>query len=362
MQRFIRHALRALGGPLGTLAHRASRRWHLPPSDAEPYTIETPDGWLLGIFRVRRTDRPAKGPVFLQHGLAGSHFTYLFPNRSLAGHLADLGFDCWVSNLRGGANSRRTPAAAPDWDIHDYLDTDIPAILGRIRAETGAERLQWVGHSMGGVLLYLYGIRHGGAHLASGIAAASCLDYKVGSNGFQSMVRYLGLLDWLPSVPLGAVYKLYSPLVGRVLTGFDRFGYYPGNVEPEVVRAYYANVYQNVAPGVMQSLATTFEKDGFRDRLGFSYTRRAERFTLPLLALAGEEDRQCGPAAVEATVAALGSHEKAVRVFGRSHGHRSHYGHFDLIVGRNAPEEVWPVISEWLLRHAKSGAQTRQAG
>ncbi|MFO1520190.1 MAG: hypothetical protein U1F57_11120 [bacterium] len=35
-------------------------------------------------------------------------------------------------------------------------------------------------------------------------------------------------------------------------------------------------------------------------------------------------------------------------MFGRKHGHRTDYGHVDLIIGNHAPREVFPKIAEWL--------------
>jgi alpha-beta hydrolase superfamily lysophospholipase len=352
MRPFVRSALGLAGAPLEVVAERVARRWRVDGLAAERYSAETPDGWSLALHRVRASPRPPLGPVLLQHGLAACHRTFLFPGRSLAAWLADAGFDCWVSDLRGTGASRPRGPVRWDWDIHDYLDQDLPSILETVLSESGSARLQWVGHSMGGVLLFLYGIRHGGDRLSSGVAVASALDYKVGRNGFQELVRYLGLLEWLPKVPLATVYKLYAPFAGRD-NGFERFGHYPGNVEREVARAYYASVYHDVSPGVLRSLATTFEDDGFRDREGkIRYALEARRFTVPVLGLAGDRDRQCDPEAVAMTIRAVGSSDKQVRTFGPDHGQKSHYGHFDLIVGRNAPEEVWPVLREWLARHA----------
>jgi glycerol dehydrogenase-like iron-containing ADH family enzyme len=37
--------------------------------------------------------------------------------------------------------------------------------------------------------------------------------------------------------------------------------------------------------------------------------------------------------------------------FGPAHGHQAHYGHFDVIVGRNAQQEVWPHLKAFLEQH-----------
>jgi alpha-beta hydrolase superfamily lysophospholipase len=357
LQPLVRTTLATLGTPLGAFADLVSRPFRVGTSEAERYEARTLDGWSLGLFRVRLGERPPFGPVLLQHGLAACHRTFLFPGRSLAHHLATRGFDVWVSDLRGTGASRRIEGPERwDWDLHDYLEYDVPAILGTIIEKCGVRRLQWVGHSMGGVLMYLYVIATGGDELAGGVSIASSLDYKVGTNGFQTLARYLPLARWMAPVPIGRFYRFLAPLAGLADTRFERFGYYPGNVERNMARAYYASVYHDVAPGVLLSLATTFHPDGFSDRRGvFRYVRHADRFQRPVLALAGTADRQCDPAAVEATVAMLGSTDKSFRTVGAGHGARTHYGHFDLVVGREAPADVWPILSDWLERHADGG-------
>jgi len=34
--------------------------------------------------------------------------------------------------------------------------------------------------------------------------------------------------------------------------------------------------------------------------------------------------------------------------FGKAHGQAEDYGHIDFLVGRRAPDEVWPTITRWL--------------
>jgi len=37
-----------------------------------------------------------------------------------------------------------------------------------------------------------------------------------------------------------------------------------------------------------------------------------------------------------------------VQIFGKEFGQAEHYGHFDLLLGKNAAQEVFPVVAEWL--------------
>lgn len=38
-------------------------------------------------------------------------------------------------------------------------------------------------------------------------------------------------------------------------------------------------------------------------------------------------------------------------IIGPAHGQQFHYGHFDVIVGKNAQSETWPHIQGWLNEH-----------
>ena len=67
-----------------------------------------------------------------------------------------------------------------------------------------------------------------------------------------------------------------------------------------------------------------------------------------MLALAGDRDAQCPPAAARETLEALGSTKRKLVVAGPESGMADHYGHFDLLIGRRAPQEVFPLIHEWL--------------
>jgi hypothetical protein len=69
------------------------------------------------------------------------------------------------------------------------------------------------------------------------------------------------------------------------------------------------------------------------------------------LAVAGDRDRQCSPHAARRTLDALGSARRSYLLFGKAEGQQDHYGHFDLLVGRRAPQEVWPHIDAWLDEH-----------
>ena len=55
--------------------------------------------------------------------------------------------------------------------------------------------------------------------------------------------------------------------------------------------------------------------------------------------------------AAKRTFDAVGSKRRELRVFGKTHGHADHYGHFDLLMGHRAKDEVFTLIDRWLDEH-----------
>ncbi len=283
----------------------------------------------------------------LLHGLGSNAYGWLLPQRSLAHWLAARGWDVFIPELRGAGESG---AGGWRWDLDDYLDQDLPAILDAVREASGRDEVSWVGHSMGGLLLCCYAMRRpGGDHgIARGIAVGSALDYTVGRSGFSRMLPLRPLLARLGRVPFGVTTHLVSPLLGRVRSPLETFNFHPANVEAEVVRQIHAHAFEWIPVSLLLSLATTFEPGGLRSRDGrVRYLECAGSCQVPMLLLSGSADVQCPPEAVEQTARVLGPNAQVLHL-GRAHGTREEYGHFDLLVGKHAPEEVWPRLAAFL--------------
>jgi alpha-beta hydrolase superfamily lysophospholipase len=311
----------------------------MPP--AERLGVTTRDGHRLALWRVRPTGA-SRGAVLLLHGLSANRFAFHWPGRSIADYLAGEGFDAYVGELRGAG------ASAPGlttWSFHDYLEHDVPALLDAVRETSGQARVHFVGHSMGGILMMCHGILTGGEGLLTGTALGSALDYGVGGSGFGPVLKLRPVLDKLTSVPWGAAMQAIAPLLARLPDPLAGFNFHPDNAEAALVRAVYANAFTAIPTALLGSLATTFEPGGLKSRAGESFLARAGAFGAPLMLVAASDDRQCPLPALEAT--ALATRAKVLR-FGAPYGHRAEYGHFDLLLGRHAPAEVWPALAQWL--------------
>jgi pimeloyl-ACP methyl ester carboxylesterase len=314
----------------------------------------TDDGWriALHVYEPSR-EKARRHPVVLCHGLAANHMAFdAHPDRSLARHLASRGYLALAVDLRGHGHSERPTRGGErrfGWSFDDYLLSDVPAALAYARRVSGAPAVHWVGHSMGGLLAYAHLARGGSADFRSVVTVGSSLDYSGAKSGFHRLLPLRSLLDRVPFVPVGHLGRAMAPLVGRVVTPFERFNVWPPNVDPDDWRRISRHGFHAVSSPVMAQLASAMLAGGLRSRDGSTaYLEGLAAATAPVLAVAGDRDAQCPPAAAERTVAALGSARRELRVFGKSVGHGEHYGHFDLIIGRSAKREVFPCVDAWL--------------
>lgn len=336
--------------PLDLLAQVSSRKLRAPWPEGERQLVETEDGWSLPLYRFAPApDQEFRGPLLLQHGLAACHRVWTFPPRSIAAAFAAQGYEVWVSDLRGSLADRSPEGPrGRDWTIDDYLDHDLQSFVRHIRQANQGAPIFAYGHSMGGVLLMMSAIRHGSENYRGIVTSAASLDYTQGNSGFKKLLPLRPIVASLPWVPYGSFSKIASPILGRSRNKIEEFSYHPDNLEAELARQWFANVFTNIAPGVLLSLATTFEAGGFRSADGMRYGELLDRIQCPILMLGGSHDQQCPADAVQATWNRIPIPEKKLALFGQEHGHELPYGHADLLVGRSAPREVWPLVSEWL--------------
>ncbi|CAK1579878.1 unnamed protein product [Parnassius mnemosyne] len=128
----------------------------------EEHDVITQDGYVLKLFHI-----PGKRglPILLMHGILDSSDTWIIKGKkSLAVALANTGHDIWLGNCRGNHYSRRHVSLNPDlddifWDFsfreHGYHD--LPALIDTILNNTGATKLNAIGHSQGNSIFYVLG-------------------------------------------------------------------------------------------------------------------------------------------------------------------------------------------------------------
>lgn len=132
---------------------------------AQEYSVETQDGYLLGMQRIRsKALQKRRVPILLMHGLLESSSVWLDggPQCGLAFLLARAGYDVWLGNSRGNYYSRRHTTFDPDsnstfWQFSsdEIAKYDLPPLVDKVLFETGTEKLIYIGYSQGGGTLFM---------------------------------------------------------------------------------------------------------------------------------------------------------------------------------------------------------------
>lgn len=136
----------------------------------EEHYVKTKDGYILGLHRINheysaetKADKGTKPAVLLQHGLLADSANWISngPKNSLAFQLADHGLDVWLGNVRGNTYSRQHDSLNPDVDEkfwryswQQFSEIDLPAMTDYIREKTNNEKIYYIGHSQGSLIMF----------------------------------------------------------------------------------------------------------------------------------------------------------------------------------------------------------------
>jgi len=327
---------------------------YTPPVRAdEVHTVTTPDLWRIRLCRYK----PAEGkgePIFLCHGFMSNQFNWSsIPGASAVDALVKRGYDCWAIDLRGNQSSippfRRT-LDEPTFD--DYLCRDIPAAIDYIRKATGYAKVHWVGHSMGGMLLYAYDAAFGSKLLASATTLGSPIGFegvKVNPRMAQwglAFLRFSRRLvrasQWL-FVHIGAPLRLENELVPL---NWD-------NMTPKANARNLFNMLEAPPIPVAEEMYRSVENKEWRVKNGqVDVFDSLKKLHVPLFAIFGSGDPFVPVNTAESFFKNISKRDKKLLVLSKENGHVADYSHVDLVYGIKAETEVFEPIVEWLQAHS----------
>lgn len=358
----------------------------------EKHELKTPDGITL---RPKRYANPSGTPVLFLHGISGNGFEFDIPREehNMAVFLARRGYDCWVSSFRGCG---REPYLSDTDDLSHSMDHlaiyDAPTLVDGIIEKTGKKPF-WIGHSMGGMTLYMYlqGARFeepyhvvsdpdlvkernskllGGIPIASppafrwsrahpfNIAARSRLGRNLLGAGI-ALMRLGGLAS--PKVKIGSLALEVTGGRPKLIKALSRSPvgmqlYCRRNTDSDTTTSLIkwagddatVNMYIQLVDGIWggnirQYFPFAFEGDPY------DYTLNMNLITLPMLFISGEKDFASAECIRRYGYERISSEKKKMVVF-------PGYGHTDLVMGKNVERDVYSVIADWM-DEVKSGLE-----
>jgi pimeloyl-ACP methyl ester carboxylesterase len=326
----------------------------LPPQ-AERHRARTSDGWELSMVRYKAVGTSTGRPIIFCHGIAANDRNMdLDDDHSIARWFAAHGREAWTLSLRGTGGS---DAASPregrpdDSDFDAFWKEDVPAAVAKAIEVSGSPKVDWVGHSMGGMVLYAYLAQGGdGIGAAATLGSPTRLDFGTGTDRLLATVSPLFPRSGAFPSALGAL--LAAPFQGAVDDGpFQRLFYDPANTRTDVWQRLMAYGTADVSFGVARQLTGMMRDGKFTSADGKADFRAAmARMQTPVMVVAGRRDHIALTPAVRDAYRAWGGPKEWLLV-SVANGARAEYGHMDLVVGEHAPRDVWAPVLEFLNRH-----------
>lgn len=308
--------------------------------------LRTADGATIELRQVCASpDAPpsALPPVLLVHGIAIDHRNHdVTADVSLTRYLAAQGRDCWLLTLRSAMpRVRALPVRFDAMAKHD-----VPIGVREVLARTGASQLDYVGFSMGGILLY--------AVLGREVPSSSVR--RVAIVGSPAIIRpplsALGLARHLPiwsvpSLPIRFGARMVAFVADAFSTPLHRVVYNPDNVERGVTPAILMSI-QDIPGALAWDFAHFAAGDGVVRYDGEPVTTSVGRNQQPAIFFAGGADRVAPPQCVRAAFESWGGGDKRFVELSVEAGAAGDYGHGDLAMGRHAVEDIFVPLAEFL--------------
>ncbi|MFO0947507.1 MAG: alpha/beta fold hydrolase [Planctomycetota bacterium] len=372
----FRGAARRITAPVPSQPGPPPRRTGWGPQ-IKDYVVQTADGWKLVLhrYRVPGQNDPSKFPVILCHGFSyNGNFFDLSADVTLARYLANQGFDVWVADLRGSGQSHKWALTIPnpseamlgrladqleareiprqgfvsldpkfaDWDMDDHIEHDVPAILNAVKHYSGMPRVSWLGHSMGGNIMLAYLARHGQDNSVGKLVT-------VGSQltmPKQAIVEQV-LLEMLESRTRQV--SADRPVVNTFAESSRRVFFNEQNVDSTILAGVENFASDMPSIGLVQQYIDLCRVGTLRDASRRRrYVDGLNKIQCPYLIVSGAEDRIAPPSVQQEILDRVSSPQRYLLILGKQNGFRTDYGHSDSLLGRNAREEVYPVLARWL--------------
>lgn len=308
--------------------------------------IVLPGSPPLVVERTTLPEGPTRPPVVLIHGFAQNRFTWRVSGRSLVAALARDGFEVVNVELRGHGLSRE--AGAGNATAFDEYVTDAA------RVAAACDRPPFVvGHSLGGGVAVALATE---ARLAGVVHLAGVYTFAAANRTLRGLARLtLGFEPALRAAPIRLHTGWSGQLVASLYSVTDILGYgapiagwVPGSMERDLLEERLVRGFDWTSVEVWLQMARWADGEPFRWREAFRAT------DVPLLVIVGDADPLVTEADARACFEESGSTDKQYQLFD-AFEHGVHWGHVDLILGRDAPRVVWPALLDWL--RARSGGR-----
>jgi len=327
--------------------------------DKQVVRATCPSGRALALVRKRLPDAPARAPVLLIHGWGQNRYTWHLSERSFSNFLASRGYDVFNLELTGHGRSKDF-GTAPASRFEDYVE-DAVAVARAVHGFSASGRLFLIGHSLGGTVCYAAAPRLA-AVLGGTMTFAGLFTFGQGNPVTLRLARLARRVSG--DRPVRAAFKMsflaravdgMLGLVDEWFWSFPLAGWYPGSVEPHLLRERLLRGLDWTGVNILLTMLRWAADGELTGESGRDYGAEFAALDAPLLVVVGDRDRMLPPEDARPAYERSRSRDRTFKLFSPDR-EETHWGHLDILLGRLAPRHVWPLAVEWL------DARTRTPG
>jgi len=336
----LRAASEVLWGARNPCEPFANRADGLPP---DRVYYRAADGWEAPLWRYPPRPGATGDPLILAHGLGLNQSALDFrEGHSLARAAWRRGYDVYLLEHRGDRNAL-PPRRPGSFDFDDIVDLDLPAALSAVRRVSGAPRALWLGHALGGQLLYGHLARGGADDLVAGVALCAPVQFDSPPSAARLAAAAARLLPAGWRLPSRTLHRALAPLGGPAA-----FRTLANDASGPDLRGLMLDGVDDLPMGMIRQVARWVSSGKLCDRHDrFEYIAALRSVSLPLMILAAHGDPICPPAAARPAAEAIDARDLTWEELGPD------WGHLDILIGRRAADVVFPLVLDWLEPHRR---------
>jgi len=236
------------------------------------------------------------------------------------------------------------------WTIDDHIHKDVPAIIDFVKEKSGFDKVYWIGHSMGGIIMYGYLETEKQSDIAGFIPISSMMVIpQLLSPHLKTIANQKPLLTASLLINTTVASQLRNFTLGTVKHPIEELLFERENMDMDVMFRFFRVCIDDTSAGVVAQFSDSIRVGSIisSDRK-YNYADNMRRINVPILIMGGSADGFVNKEALMAPYIRVSSRDKNIIIFSKENGYSTDYGHCDLLLGKNSEKEVYPVILEWL--------------
>lgn len=309
--------------------------------------VTTKDGEQIAVWKVvdsaqksiaaDRSVTKAQN-VLLTHGTFSDKRVCL----GIAKYLVKLGHTCYIMEWRGHGSS---PIPKNKFNFETIASYEIDATLHYLFDELKLDNLHCVTHSGGGICLTMLLIQE---KLAQNMLDSTLYNDKINSISMFACQAYGAVLN-----PKSYARILLTKSITRLLGYLPAKPFKLGTINESyhtMSQWYNWNLNQNFKTSLAKQDSNQYSKGA----KNFDYRQHMSKIKTPIYAISAKGDHFIAPPrGCQLFLNDFNNPANVFREFSTNNGDLEDYNHSRIIMSRNAVEEVWPTVADWIEKYAE---------